>query len=399
MNKKFDEDGIFNKQKVGEEMITNCIGVLSDVVEGAEKVPVLSPFCMVVIVLKHTYERSDVSLRGQLHKHLRAIIESCNSWNEDPKEKSGEPFENFIVAALKLRILLRMIYNEEHQQQQQQIDGRIVTSPQQMVSLNFYDLFPVNEDSTYISEMHGVDGKPFEFYIHDISNKYSLMKLLTSPLYYIFPIGTKALYVDNPISHSTNITSRLASNYKLLENRKDFQVEISQLSCKSKSSFVSDKHGDNKFKSTEEAQFSSLIAPDNSQNDIDKVSNVWYNMQSTIDKFIKDGYENKISLFPMAEGAPGCDLLMLMREIKVNDDDDDDDVNYGNDGSKANLGVIHVVAIELKDRKATSETELQKKIGLLTSHRCILPRLRAALLDKGFTDVCYHVIFAGREHD
>ena len=102
-------------------------------------------------------------------------------------------------------------------------------------------------------------------------------------------------------------------------------------------------------------------------------------MQSTIDKFIKDGYENKISIFPMAEGAPGCDLVMLLREIKVNDDNDDDDVNDGNDGSKANHGIIHVVAIELKDRKATNETELQQKIGLLTSHRCILPRLRAAL--------------------
>ena len=122
-------------------------------------------------------------------------------------------------------------------------------------------------------------------------------------------------------------------------------------------------------------------------------------MQSTIDKFIKDGYENKISIFPMAEGAPGCDLVMLLREIKVNDDNDDDDVNDGNDGSKANHGIIHVVAIELKDRKATNETELQQKIGLLTSHRCILPRLRAALLDKGFTEVCYHVILAGRDHD
>ena len=218
MNKKFDDT-----QKVGEEMITNYIGVLSDVVEGAEKVPVLSPFCMVLIVLRYTSERNDVSLRGQLHKHLLAIIESCGSSNEDPKNESGEPFENFVVSALKLRILLRMIYNEEHQQQQQQqIDGRIVTSHQQMVLLNFYDLFPVNEDSTYISEMHGVDGKPFEFYIHDISNKYSLMKLLTSLLYYIFLIGTKSLYVDNPVSHWTNITSSLASNYKLLENRKDF---------------------------------------------------------------------------------------------------------------------------------------------------------------------------------
>jgi len=39
MNKKFDD--IFRTDKVGEEMITNYIGVLSDVVEGAEKVPVL----------------------------------------------------------------------------------------------------------------------------------------------------------------------------------------------------------------------------------------------------------------------------------------------------------------------------------------------------------------------
>lgn len=122
-------------------------------------------------------------------------------------------------------------------------------------------------------------------------------------------------------------------------------------------------------------------------------------MQSTIDKFIKDGYENKISIFPMAEGAAGCDLVMLLREIKVDDNDNDHDgVNDGNNERKANLGVIHVVAIELKDRKATNETELQKKKELLTSHRCILPRLRAALLDKGFVDVCYHVIFVSRDH-
>lgn len=87
INKKFDEDGIFHKQKVGEEMITNYIGVLSGVVEGAEKVPVLSPFCMVLVVLKYTYKLNDLSLRGQLHKHLLAIINSCDSWNEDPKKK------------------------------------------------------------------------------------------------------------------------------------------------------------------------------------------------------------------------------------------------------------------------------------------------------------------------
>lgn len=254
MNNKFDQDSIFCTQRVGEEMITNHIGVLSSVVEGAEKVPVLSPFCMVLIVLKYINEHKDVSLRGQLCTHLFAIIKTCGSWNEDPIKKSGETFENFVVSALKLRILLRMIYKEEQQQQQQHIDGRIESSPQQMVLLKFYDLFPVNEDSTYISEMIGVDGKPFEIYIHGISNKYSLMKLLTSPLYYIFPIGTKALYVDNALDHSTNITSWLASNYKLLENRKNFQVEISQLSCKSKSSFISNKHGGDKFNSIEVAK-------------------------------------------------------------------------------------------------------------------------------------------------
>ena len=101
------------------------------------------------------------------------------------------------------------------------------------------------------------------------------------------------------------------------------------------------------------------IEPDNSQNDIDKVSNEWYNMQSTIDKFIKDGYENKISIFPMAEGAPGCDLVMLLREIKVNDDNDD--VNDGNDGSKANLGIIHVLAIELKIEKRPTRLNYNRK--------------------------------------
>ena len=78
-------------------------------------------------------------------------------------------------------------------------------------------------------------------------------------------------------------------------------------------------------------------------------------MQSTIDKFIKDGYENKISIFPMAEGAPGCDLVMLLREIKVNDDNDDDDVNDGNDGS------IHVSAIELKIEKRPTRLNYSRK--------------------------------------
>lgn len=126
-------------------------------------------------------------------------------------------------------------------------------------------------------------------------------------------------------------------------------------------------------------------------------------MQTTIDNFVK-GNDDKISMFPMAKDAHGCDLVMLLREIENNkiaadDDNDNDATDDGNNDIVENLGIIHVIAIELKDRRKTKETEWQKKIELLTSHRCILPKLRTALLNKGFKDVQYHIVFAGREHD
>jgi hypothetical protein len=251
----------------------------------------------------------------------------------------------------------------------------------------------VNINSTYVSEINDVAGNPFEFYIHSISDKVSLMNLLTAPLYYIFPIGTNSLSTDNtPAEHATNLTSWLKSNYKLVENRRDFLVNASNLKCQTKFYFVSKTNKDFVFNEEEKNHLLS----------VNKVYSVWNNMQTTIDNFV-NGIDNNISMFPMAKDAAGCDLIMLLREIennKIADDDDDNDVtDDGNNNIVENLGVIHVIAIELKDRRNTEETEWQKKIELLTSHRCILPRLRAALLNKGFKDVQYHIVFAGREHD
>lgn len=383
---------------VGDLMITNLIGVMSNGEGGDRKVPLILPFCMVQIVRKYHNVNSSLLKEQQLHVQLKSAINTCEMWSND----NGQSFENFVLSALTVRILLRMIYNER----QKLLNGEI----QPMVVFNFYDLFPVNKDSTFVSEMNDVDGNPFEFYIHSISDKVSLMNLLTAPLYYIFPIGTKALYTETSVVHSTNLTSWLKSNYKLFENRKDFLINISSdLMYKEKCNFVSKTNKDYEFSSDEEKQWSSITEPEkvigpNNNNNLDKnkVYSVWNNMQKTIEKFV-EGNDKKISIFPMAKDAAGCDLVMLLREIEnkkyAADDDDDDDANSGTNNIVENLGIIHVIAIELKDRRETKENEWQKKIGLLTSYRCILPRLRAALLNKGYTDVCYHVIFAGREHD
>jgi len=368
---------------VGDSMITNLIGVMSNGDDRDKKVPLISPFCMVQIVRKHP----DVNNTFQqlLLTQLQSVIKTCEMWSND----SGEAFENFVVSALNVRILLRMIYNEREQLN----NGEIPPFLQPMVVFKFYDLFPVNINSTYVSEINDVAGNPFEFYIHSISDKVSLMNLLTAPLYYIFPIGTNSLSTDNtPAEHATNLTSWLKSNYKLVENRRDFLVNASNLKCQTKFYFVSKTNKDFVFNEEEKNHLLS----------VNKVYSVWNNMQTTIDNFV-NGIDNNISMFPMAKDAAGCDLIMLLREIennKIADDDDDNDVtDDGNNNIVENLGVIHVIAIELKDRRNTEETEWQKKIELLTSHRCILPRLRAALLNKGFKDVQYHIVFAGREHD
>jgi hypothetical protein len=314
-------------------------------------------------------------------------------WSND----SGDAFENFVVSALTVRILLRMIYNER----QQLNNGEMPPFSQPIAVFKFYDLFPVNENSTYVSEINDVDGNPFEFYIHSISDKVSLMNLLTAPLYYIFPIGTNALSTDNTSAvHTSNLTSWLKSNFKLVDNRRDFLVNASNLMYQTKCNFVSKTNKDFVFSEEEKNQFSSVNKPA----DKNKVNSVWNNMQTTIDNFVK-GNDDKISLFPMAKDAAGCDLVMLLHEIennKIAADDDDNDNDATDDGNNyivENLGIIHVIAIDLKDRRNTEETEWQKKIELLTSHRCVLPRLRAALLNKGFKDVQYHIVFAGREHD
>ena len=408
-----DVDGIesYDEElgKVGDLMITNLTGVMSNGEGGDMKVPLISPFCTVQIVRKYNFDHnvnSSLLEEKQLHAQLKSAINTCEMWSND----NGQAFENFVLSALTVRILLRMIYNER----QKFLNGEIQPSSQPMVVFKFYDLFPVNKDSTFVSEMNDVDGNPFEFYIHSISDKVSLMNLLTIPLYYIFPIGTKALYTDTSVVHSTNLTSWLKLNYKLIENRKDFLVNISSdLMYKEKCNFVSKTNKDYEFSPDEEKQWSSILEPEkvigpnnnnnNNNSDKNKVYNVWNNMQKTIEKFV-EGNDKKISIFPMAKDAAGCDLVMLLREIENNkytdDDDDNDNADSGNNNIVKNLGgIIHVIAIELKDRRETKENEWQKKIGLLTSPRCILPRLRAALLNKGYTDVCYHVIFAGREHD
>jgi len=365
--------------EVGELMITNLIGVMSNG-QGTSTVPLISPFCMVIIVEKYKVQGNN-NLMKQLHTHLSAAIDACDA--DNTINKNGKFFENFVTAALKVRILLRMIHKQEQQIQhpEQQIDH----------TFSFCDLFPVrNDDSTYVLEIQDVDRKPFPCYIHGISNKFSLMDLLTAPLYYIFPIGTNALNIQTIQSTSSGhkMSSWLKLNYKVLEKSIDFDVELPSssaneaINCGSKINFVCKTHPAFKLDSEDEKQVSSPIEPEKTVKE-GKLNAIWNNIQTTIDKILHE-HENGIFMFQMAESAAGCDLVMLLREINKDD---------------AEAKIMHIVAIEIKDRRGTEETKWKDKISLLTSHRCIIRRLRAALLlGKGFSNVRYHIVLAGREH-
>ena len=118
------------------------------------------------------------------------------------------------------------------------------------------------------------------------------------------------------------------------------------------------------------------------------------------------------SIFPCAQnttdtggsGGAGCDLVLIAKKVCKNTETDpfeSDDEDGGDTGTRIIKGdTYHIIAVELKDRRGTEPEEWAKKLDLLTSYRCIVPRLRAAFKARDPSDeLVYHILLAGRpEH-
>ena len=59
--------------------------------------------------------------------------------------------------------------------------------------------------------------------------------------------------------------------------------------------------------------------------------------------------------------------------------------------------VVHIAAIEIKDRRFSESDEWDDKLAHLLSLRCVFWWLQLVHREK--FDLTFHIIFGGREHD
>jgi hypothetical protein len=89
------------------------------------------------------------------------------------------------------------------------------------------------------------------------------------------------------------------------------------------------------------------------------------------------------SILPISDDAIGCDLLLKL---------------YGtNESSQINEKDVHIVVMELKDSRKTTQEAWAKKFELLLGYRSCIHFL-AELYKTTNVTVTFHIIMAGREH-
>ena len=366
-----DERTNDNMLILGKQLVLNTIGVLQKAVgsDGTETMqPVLSPLCFVCIA-RSKYEPKN-EIERDLKVAINSAIDQCErrpEWNEG-SSNDGKPFENFVVSALKTRIITR----------------RLSDASSASASFRFIDLFPADVSRMLCNTSIGpfsLDNEDRSFnsfvspcHIHGISSKEKLSKMMTAPLYYLFPLGLEILNADTskvdnnrsggvivPLVESSSTTN--SGDFK-------FQIKVSPKWCKNKITFINNATINN-FSTEEERIISnSSTQPGNEYRE--EVRKVWHSMQVQIDIILRN---KDCSVFELSERAAGCDLVLLCKES---------DSKY------------HIVALEIKDSRATRMEVWLDKLRKLTSFRCIVPRLRSEL-QKENIDLSYHIVFAGRD--
>ena len=353
-------------EKLGHDLVSNKIGVLQKEFgsDGTETIQLmLSPLCFVCI------SSSEYEPKTLLEKDLKAAIKTAITECElrpernDGSSNNGKIFENFIVNAFKARIIIRIINRRRSEESLL------------WATFRFIDLLPVDA-SRIIVDSFTMEGRSFNNYVfpcylHGISSKKNLSKMLTAPLYYLFPLGLEVLHTDGSNNHSGVIIPLVQECSPVVCDNLYFDIEVSPRCCDKKMSFVSNVKNAASFTPDEERFLSTSITPPSDKYSRD-VKAIWYSMQDQI-RIILDN--RNCSIFEVSEGAAGCDLVILCKESP----------------SK-----YHIAAIVVKDSHTTGKSTWQDKLFKLISFRCIVPRLKAEL-EKENIDLYYHIVFAGRD--
>lgn len=348
---------------LGNKLVSNLIGVIQrtkrpddDVIETTLTLP--SPFCFVCIV-SSGYEPVD-PLEKELMDCIKVALQCCETrpaWNLSGKN-DGVHFEKFVTESLTARIITRKLL--------------AAPSGDGWATFSFNSLFPADVSSVVNAQSPLGD---MSYSLHGIASKSSLAKMLTSPLYYLFPLGLDELKREEADSASgiiSDLVQGAASNHRI----PNFPVLCYSNRCATPIQVVSKVLLDSRdlILSTEEENIlsHSASAPTDSRKEVQQI---WNSMQCWI-KIIMDNYMT-CSIFPLANNAAGCDLLLLCRDATDAD-------------------TYHFVAVELKDSRSTKYKDWQDKLNLLISCRCIVPRLRT-MFAKENKALVYHIVFAGRE--
>ena len=356
-------------EELGDKLVSNLIGVIqrtkqSDVMETTQTL--LSPFCFVCIALSGY--TPTVPLEIELMTCIQEALHCCNNTrpvrihnnNNNNGKSDGVHFEKFVTSALSTRIITR----------------RLANPLQEWVTFRLSSLFPADVPS-FVDTTTSPLGMSCT--LHGIASKSSLAKMLTSPLYYLFPLGLEELdrvEAESPSEIISDLVRGAGSNHQI----SDISILCCSKRCKTPIQVVSKALLDSpeliKLSPEEQKIIShSDSAPTDQRKE---VLQIWNSMQGWVDTIMQNHMD--CSIFPLAKGAAGCDLVLLCRDA-------------------AREGCFHLVALELKDSRNTKYyKDWQDKWNMLTSYRSIVPRLRAALLKENKT-LEYHIIFAGRECD
>ena len=328
---------------LGNKLVLNLIGVMEK--DGADNMPLLSPLCFVCII-RSDYKPTNLLEQG-LKDHMKEAVSACE--RRPPKnernENDGKPFEDFVAAALKTRIMLRRL---------NQIGSR--TS-----CFYFSDLFPADVSRIYNDKEMFINDC---CYLHAISSKANLSKMLTSPLYYLFPLGLEILEKQINSRAQSNVISVVegASTKKYVPH---FSVNLSSNCCDTKVTFVTQAVPD--YQPTK----NNLVALSSADSKKMKI------ILKSIDTSIKIILDNlSCSIFPVSASNSGCDLLLLCKESD---------------------NLFHLVAMEVKDSCTTGVSKWKDKLTKLTSIRCIVHRLKDTLWEEKKIRLLYHIVLAGRE--
>lgn len=137
------------------------------------------PTCFTMIVTSR-YNYWNLRCSGKIRDNevsllmcLHDAIVACGA-RKYGAAKEGKPFEIFFQNALRARLYVRLLNSTKSS------SGSVVTMP-------LRKLLPGVDDPACRLLVHDDSGQ--EWFLHTISSKDHLQKLLTIPLYYMFPVG------------------------------------------------------------------------------------------------------------------------------------------------------------------------------------------------------------------